>query len=228
VTGGRDPVIRRHRRRAGQRRTILAAIIGALTGAAVLAAGTVAAGTLGFFSPTGAAAVSGAWLAPPAAAAASGKPAPPGLPPHGEPTRVRIPSIDVDVPLERLGLDSAGALEAPDSFDKAGWYAAGTIPGDVGPAVIAGHIDSECCPAVFYKLDTLKPGDKVEVERGGDWLTFVVTSTGQYPKTAFPTSQVYGATPDAELRLITCGGQFDHSAKSYLDNVVVYAVESST
>jgi len=142
--------------------------------------------------------------------------------PIGEPTRVRIPSIGVESSLEVLRLNRAGALQAP-SYERAGWYADGVVPGDTGPAVIAGHVDSFRGPAVFFRLHTLHAGDAVEVERGGRWLIFRVTGIEQYPKRDFPTERVYRATPDAELRLITCGGVFDERGLSYRDNIVVYA-----
>jgi hypothetical protein len=141
----------------------------------------------------------------------------------GEPTRLRIATIGLDRPLETLHVVK-GALQPPQRFDRAGWYAEGTAPGDIGPAVIAGHVDSKAGPAVFYRLRELVPGDKVEVLRGGTVVTFTVTRTAWYPKSAFPTDAVYGPTPDRQLRLITCGGVFNHALRSYRDNLVVYAV----
>src|SRR4029453_18220007 len=117
-----------------------------------------------------------------------------------------------------------GALTPPKNFAKAGWYADGTRPGDVGPAVIAGHVDSKRGPAVFYKLRELQAGDLIAVTRGGKTVRFRVVSTAWYPKKSFPTAEVYGPTPDRQLRLITCGGVFDHTLRSYKDNLVVYAV----
>ncbi|GIF68132.1 class F sortase [Asanoa ishikariensis] len=145
------------------------------------------------------------------------------LPP---PSEVRIPRVDIRSALVGLDLDSKGELEAPVDFAKAGWYEQGTRPGEPGPAVIAGHVDSYRGPAVFFRLRELRPGDTIEVRRGGQWLPFRVVATGHYPKDKFPTSRVYGATPGAELRLITCGGEFDRDKRSYRDNVVVYAVDA--
>jgi LPXTG-site transpeptidase (sortase) family protein len=144
--------------------------------------------------------------------------------PQGVPTRVTIPAIGVDTSLESLHLDKTGALIPPKDFAKAGWYADGTAPGDNGPAVIAGHVDSYRGPAVFYKLRELVEGDHIDVTRGGKVIQFTVVSTNWYPKTNFDTDTVYGPTPDQQLRLITCGGVFDHSLRSYKDNLVVYAV----
>jgi hypothetical protein len=146
--------------------------------------------------------------------------------PAGPPTRLRISAIGVDTPLETLSIGRDGALQPPGNFGKAGWYADGTAPGDTGPAVIAGHVDSKAGPAIFYRLRELTVGDRVDVTRGGKSVRFTVVRTAWYPKTKFPTSQVYGPTPDRQLRLITCGGVFDHSLRSYKDNLVVYAVVS--
>ena len=148
--------------------------------------------------------------------------------PVAAPVALTIPAIGVSTPLIRLGLTSAGTLQVPDRFDVAGWYDRSPRPGAVGPAVIAGHIDSVNGPAVFYRLGLLGPGDQVDVHRAdGTVAVFRVTHVGLYRKDRFPTAAVYGATPSPELRLITCGGAFDWSRHSYLSNVVVYAAEVS-
>jgi Sortase domain len=148
-----------------------------------------------------------------------------GLPP---PDRLRIPAIGVDTPLENLTLNAAGQLNVPADYAKAGWYSAGTAPGDVGPAVIAGHVDSKQGPAVFYKLRDLHPGDIINVSRGGTWLAFQVISTEKYVKTEVPTSQVYRPTPLPELRLLTCAGDFNWQHHSYTENLIVYAVATES
>jgi hypothetical protein len=145
------------------------------------------------------------------------------LPP---PSRLRIGAIGVDSALESLDVDQAGALKVPTDYARAGWYAGGIAPGEVGPAVIAGHVDSASGPAVFYRLRDLKAGDEIEVARGDTWVKFRVIATERYPKNEFPTDRVYRPTPVPELRLITCGGTFDRSRRSYEDNIVVYAVSA--
>ena len=140
------------------------------------------------------------------------------------PTRLRIPAIHVDTALEVLHLDASGALEAPRDYARAGWFAGAAVPGDVGPAVIAGHVDSTTGPAVFFRLNQLRPGDVLEVARDGGWVGFRVVEVSRYPKDRFPTARVYGPTPDPQLRLITCSGAFDSAQRSYVDNTVVYAV----
>ena len=118
-----------------------------------------------------------------------------------------------------------GELAAPNDPARAGWYEAGVVPGDQGPAVIGGHVDSRRGPGVFFRLRTLHPGDLIQVTRSdGGTVRFSVLSVALYPKDRFPTQAVYGPTPAPELRLVTCGGRFDRSVRSYDDNVVVDAV----
>lgn len=137
--------------------------------------------------------------------------------------RLEIPSIGVDANLVDLSLGN-GDPEVPDAWEDAGWYETTRNPGEIGPAVIAGHIDSKAGPAVFFRLRELAPGDEIIVHGvDGDTATFMVEDSGQYPKTSLP-SEVFGfGQPRPELRLITCGGSFDSSVGHYVDNLVVYA-----
>jgi sortase (surface protein transpeptidase) len=142
----------------------------------------------------------------------------------GAPERIEIPSIGVDSGFERLGLGAGGRLDAPVDYGLAGWYENGVVPGDVGPAIIAGHVDSRTAPGVFLRLDELGSGDDVTVTMAdGARLTFEVTSTVRSAKTAFPTADVYSNVPTPDLRLVTCTGEFDESSGHYLDNLVVFA-----
>jgi Sortase domain len=144
--------------------------------------------------------------------------------PPSPPVSIRIPRIKVASRLTRLDLAPGGTLEAPADFGRAGWFEAGPEPGQVGPAVIAGHVDSTGGPAVFYRLRELREGDQIEVERAdGRRLVFVVEGRDQLPKDEFPTEAVFGPVPWPALRLITCGGSFDRRAGSYRDNVIVSA-----
>lgn len=144
------------------------------------------------------------------------------------PVALTIPAIGVQTSLVRLGLTATGALQVPSSTAVAGWYTGSPRPGATGSAVIAGHIDSYAGPGVFFRLSQLRPGDRVYVRRAdGTLAVFRVTAVRSYAKTQFPTKAVYGPTPDAELRLITCGGTFDYQTRSYLSNTVVYAVQTS-
>jgi sortase (surface protein transpeptidase) len=137
---------------------------------------------------------------------------------------IAIPSIELLAPVIRLGLNADGTLQVPTGFFEAGWYGSSATPGDAGPAVIVGHVDSRTGPAVFYRLRELLPGSEVVVRMSdGSGRTFVVARIAEFAKTAFPTQEVYGATPRPRLRLITCGGPFDRSTGHYLDNVIVFA-----
>ena len=140
------------------------------------------------------------------------------------PVRLQIPAIDVSTPLVKLGRLPDGSLEVPKDWDTAGWYDKGPRPGQPGPAVILGHVDSKTGPAVFYQLRALRPGDTIRVGLADDRvLVFRVQRVQRYPKDQFPTEAVYFPTLNRELRLITCGGEFDYARHSYVDNIVVYA-----
>jgi hypothetical protein len=141
------------------------------------------------------------------------------------PVWVSVPALGIrQTSLIRLGLTRSGALQVPDTTTVAGWFTGGPRPGAVGSAVIAGHVDSKTGPGIFFWLRALKPGDKIYVGRAdGTMAVFRVTRVHMYAKDKFPTDAVYGAVPDPELRLITCGGIFDRSIGSYLSNVVVFA-----
>ncbi|RJS45960.1 class F sortase [Nocardioides cavernaquae] len=161
-----------------------------------------------------------------AAAEAERPDRPVSAPVPSEPVRLRVPRIGVDTGLMSLGLTPRRELEVPplSKADTASWYDRSPNPGDVGPAIVAGHVDSRTGPAVFFRLRELRRGDRVLVDRSdGRRATFTVDHVDEVAKDAFPTRRVYGATPRPELRLITCGGDFDAAAGHYLANVVVFA-----
>lgn len=136
-----------------------------------------------------------------------------------------IPSIEVDASIIDLGLTSDGALETPTDFDLAGWWAGGTVADEAGPTVIVGHVDDYNGPAVFYRLQELEAGDEIIViDDLGREQPFTVVDKALYDKTSFPTERVYGTSTTPTLRLITCGGEFDRSERSYESNWVVYAI----
>ncbi|WP_242622922.1 class F sortase [Pseudonocardia sediminis] len=140
------------------------------------------------------------------------------------PVRVRSAAIGLDSAMIPLGLDPAGALEVPPDGDATGWYTGGPAPGELGPAVLAAHVDWDHRLGPFAHLRALAPGDLVEVDRAdGSRATFEVQAVRRYAKDRFPTDVVYGDLPRAGLRLVTCGGAFDRGARSYDDNVVAFA-----
>ena len=193
---------------------------------------------------TVAALCSGAWLllggngeqAPPQPSAAEGRLNPaeaalgaPALPPS-PPDRIRIPSIRVNAPLTGLGLTKSGSLDVPPAKEKnlAGWYEAGTTPGETGTAIVAGHVDNADGPAVFYRLGALKKGSRIEVDRrDGGVAEFTVDAVEVYKAKDFPDEKVYGAAKRPELRVITCGGGYSKTT-GYQGNVVVFAHLSSS
>lgn len=143
------------------------------------------------------------------------------------PLAVEIPAIGVRARLVPLGLNADGTLEVPSRFDRAGWWTGGPRPGERGPAVVAGHVDSTTGPAVFFRIGELRRGDAVRIlRRDGTSARFVVRRSAHYPKSGFPTARVYGPTRRAALRLITCSGDFNDASGHYLDNTVVYATEA--
>ena len=177
-----------------------------------LAMRPVAAGVNALPAPTG------QIVAPPQSAAPA---------PVASPVSLTIPLIGVKTNLIRLGLQPNGALQVPSTTSAAGWYTGSPRPGAIGSAIIVGHIDSPSGPGVFYRLSELRRGDQVYVRRSdGTMVLFRVTTVQTYLKNQFPTQTVYGPTPDAELRLITCGGTFDSTTGHYLSNIVVYATEA--
>lgn len=145
--------------------------------------------------------------------------------PASPPTRVRIPSIDVNAAVDALGLNSDGTVEVPGKPDDAGWYSGSAAPGRIGAAVLLGHVDFVSTgPAVFYRLGELKPGAVIFVARkDGSTVAFTVDAVREFPKSDFPTDQVYGPTDgSAQLRLITCGS-WDPDQGKYVGNTVVFA-----
>jgi sortase (surface protein transpeptidase) len=140
------------------------------------------------------------------------------------PVRIDIPSIAVSAPVDPVGLNPDGSLEVPKDFGRAGYYTGRPTPGEIGAAVIEGHVDSTRRPAVFYRLRKLQGGDEVLITRAdGTRPVFVVDRLEEHPKDAFPTEEVYGPTPEATLRLITCAGTFDRRTGHYRDNLIVFA-----
>lgn len=139
------------------------------------------------------------------------------------PVRLRVGSIAVDAPVVRLGVEAGGQLEVPSRRGDAGWYLAGSAPGEPGPTVIAGHVSLRSGPGVFFRVGELGVGSAVDVERGdGASFRYVIDRVERHPKAAFPTTAVYGATAGAEIRLVTCGGVVDAATGRFTDNVIAF------
>lgn len=214
----------RHRA-ARQRRTTAAVpllVVAGLAFGSLVVLDQVAADTV----PTAPSARRAAVLPQPAARPARTDPPGPaqGVGTTARPTSVRIPAIGVRARVEPLHLDRSGGLRSPRDPSDAGWWAGGPVPGNLGAAVLAGHLDSRTGPALFWRLAELGPGDLVRVGRSdGRSAAFVVDSVRVFAADDFPTLRVYGPTPDRALRLITCAGSYDFQRGHYRDNVVVFA-----
>jgi sortase (surface protein transpeptidase) len=192
-------------------RRVRSAVLVAVLGTALVAGCGVSAG--GSQPATG-----------PSGTTTSATQAPAGI---AEPAELSIPTIGATSTLVGLGLNSDNTVQVPPVATpmQAGWFTGGPRPGEPGPAVILGHVNGNGKPGIFGRLHELKAGDEVKISRSdGTTATFTVRKVDEVAKSSFPTDAVYGDTPGPELRLITCGGSFDHTAHSYKDSIIVYAV----
>lgn len=141
------------------------------------------------------------------------------------PTRVRIAKIGVDAAMIDLYKQADNTLQVPEDIRLTGWYTGRSVPGEPGPSVVVGHVDSAAeGPGVFYRLKELVPGDLIEIQRSdGSVAAFRVTDSELVLKSQFPTEKVYGSVEGSKLRVITCGGTFNASTHHYEGNVIVYA-----
>lgn len=142
-----------------------------------------------------------------------------------QPVRLVIPSIDVDSSMEQLEVSDRGHLPSPVDAERTGWFNDSPVPGELGSAVIVGHLDAWNGPGVFWRLGELRPGARMIVTRSdGVTQTFEVAEIRRVRREDFPTEDVYGAIPDRALRLITCGGVYDRARGGYVENVLVLAL----
>jgi hypothetical protein len=163
------------------------------------------------------------WLPGPLFSGSGPAPADVGPVARSQPLTLSIPAIQLKVRLSELGLNPNHTVQVPSSFAVPGWYRLGPSPGQLGSAVILGHVDSYLGPAVFYRLRTLRPGDHVNVTLADGVVThFVVRHVAMYLKAQFPNAMVYGPHGYRALQLVTCGGVFDAQTRHYLSNIVVY------
>ena len=147
----------------------------------------------------------------------------PGTTGRPGPSTLSIPRIGVNAAIVGVGRKANGAIQVPDA-GQVGWYRNGPKPGDPGPAVLIGHVDTRTGPDVFYRLGKLRPGDEILVGRpDGSTTRFLVGRLEQHPKTALPTGRIWTKTTRPLLRLITCAGSFDRATGHYRDNLILYA-----
>ncbi|MGQ5263481.1 class F sortase [Micromonospora sp. ZYX-F-536] len=216
-----DPSVPAGRR---QGRFTLPAVAGILTVTAAVTIGAAVAGREPDPPRPRASAAAPAANASPAPATRPGELTSGPLMASSPPMRVSIPSLKASAATVALGLQPDGAMQVPDSATDVGWFTRAPMPGALGPAVLAGHVNWKGRQGTFFDLGRLAAGAAITVDRqDGSTAMFTVTRVEQYPKDRFPTDEVYGATDHAALRLITCGGEFDDATQHYRDNVVVYA-----
>jgi sortase (surface protein transpeptidase) len=143
------------------------------------------------------------------------------------PVKLQIPAINVTAPVELVGLTPDGAMDVPKQWDDVGWYEYGPPPGQPGNAAMAGHLDSTTAPAVFWRLGSLKAGDKIIVTlSNSQTVTFVVKEKVSYAYNDAPIAQVFGPATTANLNLITCGGSWDAYTKNYSNRIVVFTTKA--
>lgn len=148
----------------------------------------------------------------------------PGTLGYSVPVSIRIPAINTESKIITVGQNSDGTLHVPENPNIAGWYKLSPTPGQTGPSVIAGHVDTKDGPAVFWRIGELAAGDEIQIAReNGMTAYFTVLAVEKYDQNNFPTDKVYGNTDSAELRLITCGGKYNPFNNRYSHNTVVYA-----
>ena len=212
----------KHRRKPAARWAL-----GTALAAAVACAGGASVAAFGVFDGTPAHA--GATYIPPSITTVAPRLASdPGAKPlaRSAPVEIRIPRIGVNAPVMKVGREADGTVQVPPlaEHNLTGWYEYGPAPGQRGPAVILGHVDSTTGISVFYYLKNMHAGDKVYVTLAdGKVAAFAVDGLQRVAKDAFPTASVYGKAGYPSLRLITCGGPFDQATGHYVDNIIVYA-----
>jgi sortase (surface protein transpeptidase) len=144
--------------------------------------------------------------------------------PRSGPEKLEIPALGVNIAVGRLGLQPDGEVEVPATTHTVGWFDDGATPGQIGSAVILGHVDSYLGPGIFFELKTLKANDVIIVTLANGTVTrFRVNKVVQYAKTGFPDRLVFGSHGTRSLQLVTCGGPFDSATGHYLANIVVFS-----
>ena len=141
------------------------------------------------------------------------------------PVHIKIPSIGVDATVEQVGKKDDGSMATPSNFENVGWYKLGSLPGQAGNAVIAGHVNNALTKSgVFEHLSDVKIGDYITVaDASGKTLVYVVSETDQYPVSEAPAASIFSGTGPSQLVLITCDGGWDAATHSYDKRFVVYA-----
>lgn len=144
--------------------------------------------------------------------------------PLERPARLQIPSLSIDAKVFEVGIAKSGRMAVPPNYTDVGWYKLGTVPGQMGSAVIDGHVDNGFgLPAVFKRLGELTRGDDVYIEtKEGKRLHFEVIAVENYKEAEVPKEHLFTANDAQYLNLITCDGAFDRGTLSYSNRLIVY------
>ena len=153
--------------------------------------------------------------------------APIQLPPS-VPLHIVIPTGEVNASIIPVGITKQGNLDTPHNYTQAGWYQYGPIPGNIGDAVIDGHVDNGgSIDGPFKHLSDVQIGDDIQiVGANGQTLHFTVTKTDVYSYKAFPSEDVFHSDEKngAYLKIITCHGSFVKKDGTYDQRLVVTAI----
>jgi hypothetical protein len=145
------------------------------------------------------------------------------------PVAITIDSIRIDqAAILDVGVADNGDMEIPGA-DGVGWYRYNPTPGAEGSSVLAAHIAYRGTPGVFRYLADTEVGDVVVIDYDdGSSSRFEIFEVAQYNKGNLPKERIFAKTGDPVLTLITCGGEFNRTLRSYNDNIVAYAVPLDT
>jgi sortase (surface protein transpeptidase) len=145
------------------------------------------------------------------------------------PVTVQISAIGLQAPVVPVGVAvGTRQMEVPQDVRTVGWYRFGPAPGQPGSAVLIGHVDSRSQGlGAFFGLRGLREGMTIRVGlTDGTALRFRVVARRHYGKADLPGA-LFARAGNPMLALITCGGTFNTSTRTYSDNVVVYALPAS-
>jgi sortase A len=139
------------------------------------------------------------------------------------PSRIKIPSLEIDTEIIPVGLLENGEMAVPKETNIVGWYNKGVMPGAKGNSVVAGHVDSKEGPAIFFYLKNLEKGQEILIsDKEGHTRKFVVREKKSYKNDEAPIEEIFGVSSKRNLNLITCTGTFNHALHEYPDRLVVY------
>ncbi len=142
----------------------------------------------------------------------------------GEPLFIKIPEINLEAAIESVGLTETGSMDTPKLPMNTAWYNLGVRPGEIGSAVIDGHVNWKYgATAVFANLDNVKVGDKVTVEdNNGKLIDFIVREIRTYQHDDDASDIFSSSDGKSHLNIITCAGAWNKNLKIYSERLVIF------